>query len=210
MPESLRKTAYNALCDKIVSGDIKPGDRLNRRTVAKELGMSVAPVLEAMVLLTQEGLLETKPRSGTLVRIPTHDEVLGRFLVREALECQAGRLVYGKPVRRAFGRLLPLALAVDEVEDNTPARWKAEIAFHTALADIAGSKIFSETFRRTVRANLFFELKVTDRVSRKKKFLSHVALLEKLRDAKTPDEAEAVVRHDLRDGKEALFAPSGG
>lgn len=56
-----------------------------------------------------------------------------------------------------------------------------------------------------MRANLFFELKAANRVSRKKKFLSHVALLEKLRDAESADEAEAVVRHDLRDGKEALF-----
>ncbi len=206
MPESLKKTAYDAICEKIVSGEIVPGDRLNRRTVARELGMSVAPVLEAMVLLTREGLLETKPRSGTRVRIPTHAEVLGRFLVREALECQTGRLVHGEPVRKEFGTLLPLAKAVDAIEQNTPARWKAEIAFHTALADITGSPVFSETFRRIVRANLFFELKTTDRVSRKKKFLSHVELLKKLRDAKSADEAEAVVRHDLRDGKESLFA----
>ncbi|MCX7935224.1 MAG: GntR family transcriptional regulator, partial [Planctomycetota bacterium] len=76
-----------------------PGEFLDRRGVAREIGISPAPVLEAMLRLQEEGLLEALPRRGTRVRIITADYLLGQLLVREALECEAARLICGQKVR---------------------------------------------------------------------------------------------------------------
>ena len=54
--------------------------------------MSFLPVTEALLRLEFEGLLESRPRAGTRVRIPSREDVLGHYLVREALEVQAGVL----------------------------------------------------------------------------------------------------------------------
>ncbi len=58
MKESFKQRAYRILSSKILGGELRPGDELDRRSMAVQLGMSVAPVLEAMLLLTEEGLLE--------------------------------------------------------------------------------------------------------------------------------------------------------
>ena len=54
--------------------------------------MSFLPVSEALLRLEFEGLLESRPRAGTRVRIPSPDDVRGHYLVREILETQAARL----------------------------------------------------------------------------------------------------------------------
>ena len=54
--------------------------------------MSFLPVSEALLRLEFEGLLESRPRAGTRVRIPSPDDVRGHYLVRETLETQAARL----------------------------------------------------------------------------------------------------------------------
>jgi DNA-binding GntR family transcriptional regulator len=63
----LRDTAYEAIRDAIVRGDIPPGAAVNNAAVAEQLGLSRAPVREALARLADEGLVETKPQSYTRV-----------------------------------------------------------------------------------------------------------------------------------------------
>jgi GntR family transcriptional regulator, rspAB operon transcriptional repressor len=60
--------------------------------MATDLEMSFLPISEALQRLQAEGLLESRPRVGTRVRTPTQDEILGRYVVREALEAQSAML----------------------------------------------------------------------------------------------------------------------
>lgn len=53
--ESCKSRAYRAIRDRIISGALRPGDGLDRRTMAASLGMSVAPVLEAIKLHLNSG-----------------------------------------------------------------------------------------------------------------------------------------------------------
>ena len=204
--ESYKDRAYRIIREKIISGELRPGDDLDRRTMAASLGMSVAPVLEAMLMLTEEGLLDTRPRAITRVRVPNKEDVRGRHWIREALECQVARLIFGEPVRRDFGKLLPLARAVDEARAANRARWQGESEFHVALASLVGSETFLAMFRKAVGVGLFYEISAIDAAvpRRTASQRSHVALLEALRDAKTADEAEAAIREHLNSGKSAL------
>src|ERR1035441_7665232 len=90
--KSLSRKAYNAVRHRILRGDLKLGQAISRRTLAGELGMSFLPVSEALLRLEAGGLLESRPRAGTRVRIPTPQDVEGQYVVREALETQAARL----------------------------------------------------------------------------------------------------------------------
>lgn len=204
MRESLKDRAYRTLSRMILSGALAPGSFVNRRAVASEMGMSVAPVLEAMLLLEAEGLLETLPRRGTRVRVHRIEDVRGHFLVREALECQVAREVCGKPVARALPRLAVLARAVDDAVKNGPELWEAEAAFHSALADLVGSAVFAKAFRKAMRADLFYKLNQTVGPGRGRR-RSHLRLLKALRSADSADAAEIIVRRHLREGKAGLF-----
>jgi DNA-binding GntR family transcriptional regulator len=86
---SLATEAYTIVRQRILRGEIMLGQVISRRKLAAELDMSFLPVSEALLRLEFEGLLESRPRAGTRVRIPSPEDVKGHYVVREALEAQA-------------------------------------------------------------------------------------------------------------------------
>jgi len=91
-PASLASEAYEFVRHRILRGELPIGQVISRRKIAAELGMSFLPVSEALLRLEFEGLLESRPRAGTRVRIPSREDVRGHYIVREALEVQAAML----------------------------------------------------------------------------------------------------------------------
>src|SRR5580698_8856827 len=89
---SLAGEAYVIVRERILRGELPIGQAISRRKLAVELGMSFLPVSEALLRLEHEGLLESRPRAGTRVRVPTRADVQGQYIVREALEAQAAML----------------------------------------------------------------------------------------------------------------------
>ena len=204
---SLKQQVYDTLLRRILSGDIVPGEEVNRRTLAAEMGFSVAPVLEAILILEAQGLLETLPRKGTRVRIQREQDALGNYLVREALECQLARQVYGRLLAEHYEALAPLALAIDHFEAGTRnTLWEAEVAFHCAVADLLDSSTFSGVFRTAICADMFYKLRYLLPHPEQDQRNSHIALLNCLMQATTPDEAEWIVRENLRKGLAKRFA----
>jgi GntR family transcriptional regulator, rspAB operon transcriptional repressor len=90
--ELLSSRAYQQIRDEILSGELSIGDVLSRRGLAKRLNMSFLPITEALKCLETEGLVESRPRIGTRVRIPTEQDIRDSNVIREALESQAARL----------------------------------------------------------------------------------------------------------------------
>lgn len=89
---SFSEQAYQQILDQILRGTLPLGAVVSRRSLAEQFGMSFIPVAEALQRLERDGLVESRPRAGTRVKIPTLDEIRGRFEMREALECQSARL----------------------------------------------------------------------------------------------------------------------
>lgn len=204
---SLKQKAYQAILDRILSQALLPGDILNRRAVAGELGMSTAPVLEAMLQLDAEGFLETLPRKGTRVRIVRPADVQGMLIVREALECQGARLCCGEPVRRELPRLERLAKRVEaDWQRDSQVQWQAELELHRALMEQAGCPALLQTFDKLMSRAFFFlvnQALATPAVTPQPHH-SHLALLQALCTF-DPDAAEAVMRKHLRLGKSLML-----
>src|ERR1700682_5829646 len=114
-PPSLAAEAYEFVKQRILRGHLPMGQVISRRKIAAELGMSFLPVSEALLRLEFEGLLESRPRAGTRVRIPSREDVRGHFIVREALEVQAAKLFAGVATARERAELKKLAAHVDEL-----------------------------------------------------------------------------------------------
>jgi len=202
--DSLRQDVYDALLKRLLEGHFAPGEFLNRRAVAKDLGVSVAPVLEAMLQLEMEGFLEVLPRKGTHVRVVRPEDIRGHLLVREALECQAARLYCGRPVKRALTRLRSLAQAVDRSRSTGLPGWRADVDFHRALVGLAGCPELERAFNRVMRVSLFYQLHAVVPAAGGAPRRPHLPLLRALVKA-TPDRAEKALRAHLRSGKGALF-----
>ena len=78
VPASLAAEAYTFVKQRILRGELVMGQAISRRKLAAELGMSFLPVSEALLRLEFEGLLESRPRAGTRVRIPSREDVRGQ------------------------------------------------------------------------------------------------------------------------------------
>src|SRR5881397_237350 len=89
---SLADEAYAAIREEILRGQLRPGTPLSRRRLAQELGMSVLPVTDALRRLEVDGLVESRARAGTRVRVPSDADIHALYELREALETQSARL----------------------------------------------------------------------------------------------------------------------
>ena len=116
---SLASEAYSVVRQRILTGTIGLGQVISRRKLAAELRMSFLPVSEALLRLEVEGLLESRPRAGTRVRIPSAEDVQGHYVVREALEVQAALRFAAFATPRERFELKKLANRVDLTLDTT-------------------------------------------------------------------------------------------
>ena len=63
----LREVIFNTLKEAIISGELKPGERLMEVKLAEKMGVSRTPVREAIRKLELDGLVEMLPRKGAHV-----------------------------------------------------------------------------------------------------------------------------------------------
>ena len=85
----LREQVLDALRDAIVHGELKPGQPIVENDLAAQLGISRAPIREALQILNSEGLLETIPYHGTTVRALTRCDIEELYSLRSVLEAFA-------------------------------------------------------------------------------------------------------------------------
>ena len=148
---SLSMEAYESVRHRILRGELSLGDGISRRKIAAELGMSFLPVSEALMRLELEGLLESRPRAGTRVRIPTRDDVHGHYMVREALETQAARLFAKLATRGERAELKKLAARVDALakKDDRVQFFTLHERLHRRIAECARCPALSHAIEQT-------------------------------------------------------------
>jgi len=194
----LSQRVYNWLLERILSSEFKPGHHINRRDIAEQVGVSVAPALEAMVQLEWEGFLETRPRLGTRVRTVTLEEIHGRFLLREALEAQGARMYCGDAVRHHEKHLLKLASKVDRSNPFNSRNWQLEIDFHRALILLTECQVLINTFDQVMRHSLFYAMnQLLPPPSKKRVPDSHSRLVASLQ-TNNLEEADRAIRSHIR------------
>ncbi|MAT16132.1 MAG: hypothetical protein CMJ46_12785 [Planctomyces sp.] len=89
MTDSCRSTAYHTIREAILEGKLHEGDRVSEYALARQLGLSRAPIREAINQLVSQGLLEQIAGSGTFVRQLDFHELEEVYELREWLECGA-------------------------------------------------------------------------------------------------------------------------
>jgi DNA-binding GntR family transcriptional regulator len=87
----LREEVKSVLLQRILSGHYAPGDRLVEIRIAEELGVSQAPVREALRDLESVRFVESAPFRGARVRQVSDAELIEVYPIRAALEEVAAR-----------------------------------------------------------------------------------------------------------------------
>ncbi len=146
----LRERITEFLRDAIVSGELRPGQPLVETELAAQLGVSRAPLREAMQVLVQDGLVEMIPYRGAVVRklsrtdieeLYSFRSVLEQFAIRRIL--QNGAYVADAEVLRAiYVEMLTAAEAGDLRAVNDIDR-----RFHDTLIDLSRHGLLHQTWR---------------------------------------------------------------
>ena len=148
---SLASEAYTVVRQRILRGDIVLGQVISRRKLAAELSMSFLPVSEALLRLEIEGLLESRPRAGTRVRIPSPEDVRGHYVVREALEVQAAMRFARESTAGERSDLKKLAVRVDALSIGTdrPLYQTLHQKLHARIAECARCPALLDAIEKT-------------------------------------------------------------
>lgn len=197
--ESLTLHIYNDLLEKFLSNEIAPGTLIDRKALAEEYQVSIAPVRDALQRLTLEGFVETKSRSATIVKAITQEDIYGTMAMREALEAQAARMVCGETVRQNMDMLLKAAKNVDESADITDY-WKADIAFHQKFVELCKCRLMVNSYAQIMNMRNFYQINSFFMNHDPEKRESHISLIASLSND-DPDFAEAAIRKHLKSGK---------
>lgn len=89
--KSLSQQIYETLQERIIKGELHPGDRIVELDVAKGFGVSQAPVREALLKLAEEGLVVSHRYKGTFVSNISEDEIDELYSFRNNMEEMAIR-----------------------------------------------------------------------------------------------------------------------
>jgi DNA-binding GntR family transcriptional regulator len=144
----LREQVKDALLQRILRGDLEPGDRLVETRIAQELGTSQAPVREALRDLELLRLVESQPFKGARVRALGDEELIEIYPVRAVLEELAAKLA--TPL--FHGDVRPLE---HELEAMRTAAGKRDLrslvqhdfAFHRVIVQTAANDVLEQSWR---------------------------------------------------------------
>lgn len=195
MRRLLRDVAYERLRDRIVFGEDPPGTVLREADLAYDLGMSKAPIREALARLTAEGLVERKAQSHTRVsEIDTREARDAVALIR-LMHTEAVRIARVTDddltrMRAANDRFLA-AIRVSDVRTALAA----DEDFHGIVVDRADNGPLADTIERwsplirRIEVMRFGSEHATSSATR------HLELLDALADGNS--ERAAIITSDL-------------
>lgn len=83
---NLRDQIYDVLKELIITGQIKPGEKINEESIAATLKVSRTPIRETLIRLEQEGIVEITPRRGAHVVSISKKKIMDIMKVRGVLE----------------------------------------------------------------------------------------------------------------------------
>ncbi|HRW14291.1 GntR family transcriptional regulator [Amaricoccus sp.] len=193
---SLRDQAYEAIKQRIVRCDLRPGEVITVVDLAEQLRLGRTPILQAIDRLTVDGLVSVMPRKGIVVAPVSLDELVEIVEVRLLNEGQAARWAADRASPGDVGRL----------DANLDATWKAarsndvdamiglDREFHRLLSAAAGNAILAEFLANLHDRSLrfwFISLRSPDHNIRVCE--QHAAIVEGVRKH-DPEQAEAAMR----------------
>jgi GntR family transcriptional regulator, galactonate operon transcriptional repressor len=237
LKRNLREQVVDEIGSSIVSGELKPGDLLPREEVLLERYQVSRTVLrEALNILAGKGILDARPRRGTVVRPRSEwnqlDQVvlawraqdqgaqwsqeeerrLDRLMeVRRIVEPEAVALAAQRGTSQDFESLQKIYDAMAAATDTPSAFIEADLAFHVACLH-ASKNDFLAPIAHAIRTEMMASLRVTNcdpDVNRDISLPLHKAILEAVLRRDSEGAAKAMRRHlDDTERRRALTRPA--
>ncbi|MFC9873051.1 GntR family transcriptional regulator [Nocardia salmonicida] len=143
LPASLVEMTADHVRAEILGGALAPGERVGEEALCARLGISRAPVREALRRLAEQGLVEHLPRRGYRVVVWSAHDIVQLFEVRRALEQHALSAALPSadlPRRLSRVRAALAELTTADRRADWVARDDAHRRFHVEIVALAGNR----------------------------------------------------------------------
>jgi len=160
--DTIRKKVYHHIRERILSGDIGPGERLIETRLAQDIGTSRTPVREALHSLELEKLIKSIPRVGYVVEGMNEQELEEICEIRGVTEALAARWAIAKsPKKLAKDLGKNLARQEDALnKKNLQGYIELDAQFHDIIARLSGSDRLFELIQTLRRHMLRYRIHV--------------------------------------------------
>jgi len=200
---TIRRKIYNFIREQILSGEIQPHQHLIEAKIARDIGTSRTPVREALHSLELEGLIESIPRVGYVVKPVSEQEVEEICEIRMAIEGVAARWAIEKAHKKMVEELEENISLSDEKVSNGDVKSFVDLdaRFHEIIARFSGSKRLLElaqTLRRHMLRYRIQSIYSADNVLRAIEGHKGIVQAIKKRDL---EEVNKAIRHHMEQSK---------
>lgn len=177
----LSEQLRDAIEERIVVGAYAPGARLDEVEMASAFGVSRTPIREALIQLASAGLVESRPRRGSVVAEVTPERLRDMFEVMAELEAICASLAAERADDAARAALAAAheACAPAAASQDPDAYYRLNEQFHHALYAACGNDFLADQARqlhRRLRPYRRLQLRVPGRLAAS--FAEHAAVVE--------------------------------
>lgn len=204
----LREVVFHSLREAILTGKLKPGERLMEIPLAQTLGVSRTPVREAIRKLELEGLAVMIPRKGAEVARITKKQLQDVLDVRKALEALAVQLACRHMTKDEIVRLERAHLKVREMAEkkDVKAMVKADVHFHEIIYKAADNDKLLQILNNLRQQMYRYRLEYLKNVENHKVIMQeHETILEAIGRADEERAAAAMRQHIVNQEKGILL-----
>ena len=145
----------NRLTDRLIAGELRPGERLSETALAKEFDVSRNTLREAFRVLGEQGLVTHIPHRGVSVASPSTADVVDIYRVRHHVECS---VLEHAPRNHPNAVQMEAAVEAAErfaAEENWLEVVTANMEFHNAVVSLSDSRRLMQSF-----SNVLAELRL--------------------------------------------------
>jgi DNA-binding GntR family transcriptional regulator len=209
MGQTLTQTAFDAVMEMIVAGDLPQGAVVSEREIAETLGLSRTPLREALNRLEAQNYLRRHGRT-LLVQAVALDDALEILVARRALEAEAARAAAGRMAPDEVASLRAETERMQAAGDATAAdHWQLDDRVHVRIAEAAGNRLILRLIRDLrLRTRIFGKDRIPDRFA--PGLAEHLAILDAIEAGDGPAAAERMAAHLDHARQAILRAATGG
>jgi DNA-binding GntR family transcriptional regulator len=144
--KSLMTVVLDNIRRRILTGEFRPGQKINESEIAVNLGISRSPVREAFRILERDGLITTLPRKGSCITDISLKDLKELFEIRKILECYALDCIK----KRAKKSPENTQSMINELERNLLKKhdpYSVVSGFHYSLIEISNNSRLIELYK---------------------------------------------------------------
>lgn len=151
-PLPISEQVRDMLRDRITAGVLAPGERLTENDLATRLNISRGPLREAILHLTEDGLLVKEPYRGLRVRSVSQRELAELYSLRTTFERFAFEEAWDKRTDESLAELKQLYDDLDQAraDKDISRAVTGEIAFHSWVYKLSGHGLLQSHWKKMI------------------------------------------------------------